>query len=42
MLVCPSCKSSEGVQIEGTPNGPHRWSGRCDPCGHAWDFSDDL
>jgi transposase-like protein len=42
MIVCPSCESSEGVQIDGNRAGTAQWAGRCDPCGHSWTFSDDL
>ena len=42
MMACPSCKSSEGVQIEGDSTGSAQWAGRCEPCGHNWNFTDDF
>lgn len=42
MLTCPSCNTSDGVQIEGDTSGQDQWSGRCEPCGHRWTFSDEL
>ena len=42
MMTCPSCKASDGVQIEEDPLGQSHWAGRCDPCGHSWTFSDDV
>jgi predicted Zn finger-like uncharacterized protein len=42
MIVCPSCNSPEGVQIEASRSGPDQWSSRCEPCGHTWTFNDDI